>query len=125
MGATAVFSVMNAGLRPSLPVSGADQLVYLRNSDLPQNVPLFRRKDDFSVTVTFFQTTRSWVPDLVGTASFRLALAQRERVRENLIELARRRAEIFRVQVRIARGHAKVLVTQQLSHRVQVRSLHS
>ena len=40
MGAnTAVFSVMNAVLMQSLPVSDADQLVYLRNSDCPGAQP--------------------------------------------------------------------------------------
>lgn len=52
MGAnTAVFSVMNAVLMQSLPVSGADQLVYLRNSDLPRGTAMVGSHETFSYAV--------------------------------------------------------------------------
>lgn len=52
MGAnTAVFSAMNAVLMQSLPVSGADQLLYLRNSDLPRGTGTVGSHETFSYAV--------------------------------------------------------------------------
>lgn len=52
MGAnTAVFSVMNAVLLQSLPVSGADRLVYLRTSNAPRGTGTIDSNETFSYPV--------------------------------------------------------------------------
>jgi hypothetical protein len=111
-----------SGARPSASLIAPAFFIQLRRSSSH-----FAMQQRFGFTVPAGQKSGYGNNNVLATGSndsFRIALTQGKRVCENLIQLACRGPEIFRIQVRISGGHAEVLVAEELTDGVEVSSLH-